>query len=797
MTMKTTKLAALLTMAAVLAACGGGDDGTPPAPAPAPAPEPQPEPQPEPEPQPRVLLDQNFAGLSALPAGWTLPSNNRGTVSVADGRLVIDGRAHSSQMTAVMLPAEFQQMSDYRIDVVFTFTEPNNASRWGSVMYRAGPASAAIPHEPYYQFAIRQTATAANGTEFALRRNNGWNVQGTKAFSENIDPARTYTATVVVHGNRVRQYLDNVLTHDMTMDEAMAKGGIGLQTTGLVMRVDSVKVTEQLKALPEIGQLVAVQESGTRAAMAPTLVQAMAARTDVPASGASNALYAIDATLNLRAPNGESLGTLAQYLQQAGRVTIPVLRIADSATVAALAAVQQELDLGDVTLLSDDVALLASARSALPAVRTAVDFSALGILGNATQDILQVVSATNRAKAKIAVLPPAMTNRATVAHLQRLLITAWARSDATTAADAAAVLTTGVNGVLSADTRVFAQVLRQLPAGTLLRKPLITGHRGMPGTEDENTLEGARAAAAAGADAIENDIYKTSDGHLVVMHDATVDRTTTGTGSIESMTLAQVKALRTKGKGYEIPTLREFFQAFKGQDVGHFVEIKSGHADIVPLLKQELDAMGVREQVVVISFDGSQLTRMGATLPEITTGFLTSPGGGSDPLADLRNVLSATQQYSSTYNPAYNNLTAAAMEAGKHRGITFWPWTLRDQNEFYRFYSYGTHGLTTDDAWWAQDFPVEIASAASATATVGQPFSMPVSLTAQAGAVLSATSNAAAVIDGTAPHTVAADGTLTFTGPGTAVVLPGYRHAMGSGTYSYVIVARPVNVTVH
>lgn len=801
MTMKKTKLVLALTMAAVLAACGGGDDNAnslPEQPGTGqPGPEqPKPDPEPQPEPQPAVLLDESFEGLSALPTGWTLPAANRGTVSVRDGSLFIDGRAHSSQMTAVMLPAALQDLSNYRIDVVFTFSDANNASRWGSVMYRSAPASATIAHEPYYQFAIRQAATAANGTEFALRKNGQWNVQATKAFGENLDPNKTYTATVVVHGNRVRQYLDNQLTHDMTLDEAMAKGGIGLQNTGLVMRVDSIKVTEQLKALPEIGKIVAVQDTGTLAAMAPTLVQAMAAGTDVPASGASNALYRLDAGLNLHAENGESLGALASYLTQSGRATIPVLRIADQATVSALAAFSSDNDLGDVTLLSDDVALLASARTAMPAVRTAVDFSRLAILGNSPQDILQVVSATNRAKAKIAVLPPGMTNRATVAHLQRLLITAWTRSDASTASDAAAVLTTGVNGVLSADAAVFAKVMRALPAGTLLRKPLITGHRGMPSTEDENTLEGARAAVAAGADAVENDIYKTTDGHLVIMHDATVNRTTDGTGNIESMTLAQVQALRTKSKGYAVPTLREFFQAFKGRPTMHFVEIKSGHADIVPLLKQELDAMGVRDQVVAISFDGNQLTRMAAALPEVTVGLLNSAAGGSDPLVDVRTILGATQQYSSTFNPSYGNLTAAAMEAAKHRGTTFWPWTLNDQDAFYRFYSYGTHGLTTDYAWWAKDFPVEISSAASASSTAGQPFSMPVALTTQAGAPLNASSNAAAVVDATAPYSVAADGTLTFTGPGTAVVLPGYRHTMGSSSYSYVIVAKPVRVTV-
>ena len=209
MTMKKTKLVIALTMAAVLAACGGGDGNDAAVPE-TPKPEvPKPEPEPKPEPQPAVLLDESFEGLTALPAGWTLPASNRGTVSVRDGSLYIDGRAHSSLMTAVMLPAALQELSNYRIDVVFTFSDANNSSRWGSVMYRSATASASIPHEPYYQFAIRQAATASNGTEFALRKNGAWNVQGAKAFGENIDPAKTYTATVIVHGNRVRQYLDN------------------------------------------------------------------------------------------------------------------------------------------------------------------------------------------------------------------------------------------------------------------------------------------------------------------------------------------------------------------------------------------------------------------------------------------------------------------------------------------------------------------------------------------------------------------------------------------------------------
>lgn len=796
--MNTSKTVVAAFLAISLAACGGDNEDSKPA-DPATPSQPTPEtPAPEqPAPVAKVYLDESFEGLTALPAGWSALAANRGTVAVRNGSLYIDGRANDTAMTSVALPAALQELGNYRIDMVFTLESPNNTGRWGSVMYRTSSASATIPYDPYYQFAIRANAMAANGTEFALRKGGSWAVAGTKAFSEAIDPAKTYTATVIVHGNRVRQYLNNTLLHDMTLDAALAKGGIGLQTAGTVMRVDSIKVSEQLTALPDVSKVIAVQDTGTRAAMAPTLVQAMTARTQLAGSGASNALFRIDSSLNLRSDSGESLASLAHYLAQTDRLTIPVLRIADAATVTALAAFAVQNDLGDVTLLSDNVELLAQARQAIPAVRTAVDFSAASSLGNSAADILQVVGATNRAKAKIAVLPAAMTNRTTVAHLQRLLLTPWAASNAATPAAAAEVLVTGVNGVIAADAGVYTAVLKKLPAHTLLRKPLVTGHRGMPSTTDENTLEGAQAAVAAGADAVENDIYMTTDNHLVIMHDTTVDRTTLGTGRIETMTLAEVKALKTKVSGYAVPTLQEFFAAFKGRNVSHFIELKSTTAGIVPLLKQELEKAGVKDQVVAISFSGDQLNRMAATLPEISTGFLNSNVDTGDVGVSLRNILNATQLYSSTYNPSYGSgLTQATMEAAKHRGITFWPWTVNNQSDFHRLYSYGTHGITTDYAHWAKDFPVAISAAAAGTAAVGAAFSVPVALTSQIGAASSATGNPLVVLDGAPAHTVAANGSVTFTAPGTATILPGYTYKMGDGTYSYTIFAKPMTVTV-
>ncbi|MCS4295738.1 glycerophosphoryl diester phosphodiesterase [Comamonas sp. BIGb0152] len=752
------------------------------------------------DPQGQVYADHVFSNKAAvgLPAGWRTASWNKGTVSIDanTGNLLINGKADSTAMTAVLLPQSLESLSNYRVDMEFSFEQPNNTARWGSVMYRSSAATNTPAHEPYYQFAIRQAATANNGTEFAYRNAGAWSVQATKPFSEAIDQTKTYTASVVVHGNRVRQYLNGALQHDTILSAELAKGGIGMQTAGLIMRVKSIKVTEQITPLPDLDMPVAVQDTGTPAAMAPTLVQAAEGLPSVEGTGASNALWTLDSALNLRDASGAAVGTLQAYYAQAKRNTIPLLRIQDEATLNALLSFSDQVhNLADLTLMSSDVTLLKQARVALPKLRTAVDFSERK-LTTSPADLLTIVGDTNRAGAKIAILPESLTSRALVSHLQRLLITVWSNAEATTPEQAAQVLVSGVNGVVSRNSAAYADVLRKLPANTLLRKPLVIGHRGMPSREDENTLESARAAVAAGADAVENDIYITTDDHLVIMHDDTVNRTTSGTGNVEGMTLAQVKALTTKTKGYQVPTMREYFKAFKNDPITHVIELKSSNPRIIAQLKKEMAEEGVADQSVAISFMADQLKRSGEQMPELTGGFLNSIADSADVPASVRNVLEATQANSSTFNPSFAAIRQSTMEAAKHRGVSFWPWTVNDAATFYKYYSWGTNGITTDHAYLASNFPVEIAAKPQTAAlALNEPLSLGLNLTTQIRTQTEAVANELVYLGGTATAVRNGNGALSFSSAGTAIVMPGYRHQM-DGTYSYVIMGKPVTLVV-
>ena len=113
--------------------------------------------------------------------------------------------------------------------------------------------------------------------------------------------------------------------------------------------------------------------------------------------------------------------------------------------------------------------------------------------------------------------------------------------------------------------------LREKP----LRKPLILAHRGGRGEYDDNAAGAFADALAHGILGAETDVRLSKDGHLIIMHDATVDRTTNGTGPVAEKTLAELIALRLKRSGEHVPTFRQFCEVYRGRaDVDIEIEMK-------------------------------------------------------------------------------------------------------------------------------------------------------------------------------------------------------------------------------
>ena len=140
------------------------------------------------------------------------------------------------------------------------------------------------------------------------------------------------------------------------------------------------------------------------------------------------------------------------------------------------------------------------------------------------------------------------------------------------------------------------------------------GHRGAAGHEPENTLRSIERAIEFGADFVEVDVQLTRDGHIVLLHDKRVDRTTNGCGYVSEMLLADVQALDA-GKGERIPTLKDVLQLTSGR-IGVMIElITPGIADqLVDLVREKFDGM-----VIYASFLHAEVAAVRRLEPDALT----------------------------------------------------------------------------------------------------------------------------------------------------------------------------------
>ena len=129
---------------------------------------------------------------------------------------------------------------------------------------------------------------------------------------------------------------------------------------------------------------------------------------------------------------------------------------------------------------------------------------------------------------------------------------------------------------------------------------MVIAHRADWRSFPENSIESIQSAIRLGVDMVEIDIRKTSDGQLILMHDETVDRTTTGSGKVSDLTFAEIQALQLmSGVGvptsYKIPTLRQALLECKGKIMVNLDKADDYFDAIYPILKET----GTIEQVVL------------------------------------------------------------------------------------------------------------------------------------------------------------------------------------------------------
>ncbi|MFB7242984.1 glycerophosphodiester phosphodiesterase [Streptomyces populi] len=251
-------------------------------------------------------------------------------------------------------------------------------------------------------------------------------------------------------------------------------------------------------------------------------------------------------------------------------------------------------------------------------------------------------------------------------------------------------------------------------AGDRITTPLVVAHRGASAYAPENTLAAVDRAARLGFDWVENDVQRTRDGRLVVLHDASLARTTDvetvypgrSPWKVKDFTAAEIARLDAgswfgpRFAGAKVPTLREYMERVSHNHQKLVLEIKN--PELYPGIERQtlrllgnegwLDPVHLRDRLIVQSFSADSVRTVHRLRPGITTAFLGTP-----PVTRLPRYAEFTDRI----NPDHRSLSSDYVSAvhalrGPHGPMKVFAWTVDDAATARRLAGFGTDGIITN-----------------------------------------------------------------------------------------------------
>ena len=763
-----------------------------------------------------IIFEADFSkytSISELKAEGFVTNADDSCYSFADGALVMGNV--SNDYVRLMLPEWLGDFGDYSISTEIKMLQTANTSRWFGLVYRIQNENK--NYYPYYHMCVRENTTVASGIEFAERTSaNDWNV-AVKTNGEILSLKSKYNVFNVQAFENTVQYNINGIEEVFVgtrviggLAKAYEKGMIGITMNCGTVSVKNIKVAVQ-------------QSEPVRPEKVLTLV-----------NNEHYELNLLNPIANVQKTESSSLMTLLDGEYVPGSITVNTADFEDVVPIIEKCMEKQVLPtfilntmddikkvnsamnktlFKDVTVISSDPAMLKNMRTNKPYVRTGliIDLPEGELSSDAADEIRRNVRS---APATFCVIKSEDANRQAVAELQELAVAVWVEIEAASGNDGYILevlkaLTSGANGIISSDSKALAETANEFfVKNTMTRTPIMIGHRGNPSQAPENTLSSFIKAYENGADVFEVDVEITKDGEIIIMHDSTLNRTTTytGTKTVNQMTLEEVKAEfilaksndKSSATDEKVPTFREVLDEFKDKDIRIFVEFKGSNLANIKATCDIIKEYGMEDRVDVISFSTNFLKATQQQIPGMATGYLHSAKGSAstaeDALEALWPSIQTSQNFNSSINPANAIASLYFTQAATDRGITVWPWTYTASNSDVAFFS-GCDGVTTDDMQWVTNM-IKTLNATDMSVVVGETVDVGVNYLTYGGSenAVFASNLIVTVLDGSENLTIE-DGKITANALGDATVMYGYKTVTTSGS-EYVVYSQPVKISV-
>lgn len=236
-------------------------------------------------------------------------------------------------------------------------------------------------------------------------------------------------------------------------------------------------------------------------------------------------------------------------------------------------------------------------------------------------------------------------------------------------------------------------------------RPLSVAHRGHSIEYPENTLEAYRKAIELGIEMIECDVNITRDGRLVMMHDSTLDRTTSGTGHVSAATWEEIQRLDAGGRfkaefaGVRVPSTEETLLLYKEAGILSCFEVKGANADESNRIAVELAELFVKHDMLDKAFLSSyhheclhlaqskcpDLLLAPERLPD------DAPADAPEAVRQAKSFLAPVLQHQ------YTVLTAEVVRVLHENEVAVWSWSTTDESSMVFSINLGADALMGDD----------------------------------------------------------------------------------------------------
>lgn len=232
--------------------------------------------------------------------------------------------------------------------------------------------------------------------------------------------------------------------------------------------------------------------------------------------------------------------------------------------------------------------------------------------------------------------------------------------------------------------------------GTAEDPVYLTAHRGITAVAPENTIPAYEKAVELGFYAAECDILLTKDNVWVLNHNDTTDKMFFEMGNVADYTLEELKGFTYRQgvnfwqEGLKIATLDEYLDVFVGTNTRPQIEIKADGYDMLYTVVEAVEAKGLAEQAIIISFDFGQLETIHAINPDIELWYLI------DEITTEEIEKAQALGDNVWLSPDFSDNDAQSIQLAVDAGIGVSFWTVNTVEDAKMLYDMGVRYIETD-----------------------------------------------------------------------------------------------------